>query len=74
MLRVFCFDDYVRFGWVLYDPVKSKENRFILLQQSAQLPGLAELFPVDIAGSLSDRRFRINSNAFTSPAAYQGIL
>ncbi|MEG2566030.1 AAA family ATPase [Hafnia paralvei] len=74
LLREYFFDDYERIGWVLNDPVKSKENRFILLQQSAQLPGLAELFPVDIAGSLSDRRFRINSNAFNSPAAYQGIL
>ncbi|WP_151996001.1 AAA family ATPase [Buttiauxella massiliensis] len=74
LLREYFFDDYERIGWVLNDSSKSKESRFILLQQSAQLPGLAELFPADIASSLSDRRFRINPHAFTSPAAYQGIL
>lgn len=74
LLREYFFDDYERIGWVLNDPAKSKESRFILLQQSAQLPGLAELFPAHIAGSLSDRRFRINPHAFTLPAAYQGIL
>ncbi|MER3384082.1 AAA family ATPase [Pectobacterium aroidearum] len=74
LLREYFFDDYERIGWVLNDTAKSKENRFILLQPSAQLPGLAELFPSDIAGSLSDRRFRINSRAFSSPAAYQGIV
>lgn len=74
LLREYFFDDYERIGWVLNDTEKSKENRFILLQQSSQLPGLAELFPADIAGTLSDRRFRINPLAFTSPAAYQGIV
>jgi len=74
LLREYFFDDYERIGWVLNDSAKSKENRFILLQHSAQLPGLAELFPAEIASSLSDRRFRINFDAFTSPAAYQGIV
>lgn len=74
LLREYFFDDYERIGWVLNDSQKPKESRFILLQHSAQLPGLAELFPADIAASLSDRRFRINPHAFTSPAAYQGIL
>ncbi|ELY5937745.1 AAA family ATPase [Cronobacter malonaticus] len=74
LLREYFFDDYERIGWVLNDPVKTKENRFILLQQSAQLPSLSALFPKDIADSLSDRRFRINEHAFTSAEAYQGIV
>ncbi|EPU3865358.1 AAA family ATPase [Cronobacter turicensis] len=74
LLREYFFDDYERIGWVLNDPVKTKENRFILLQQSAQLPSLSALFPKDIADSMSDRRFRINEHAFTSAEAYQGIV
>jgi 5-methylcytosine-specific restriction protein B len=54
---------------VLNDSVKAKENRFILLQQSAQLPSFSALFPKDIADSLSDRRFRINEHAFASAEA-----
>lgn len=74
LLREYFFDDYERIGWVLNDSVKSKENRFILLQRSAQLPSFSELFPKDIADSLSDRRFRINESAFVSAEAYQGIV
>lgn len=74
LLREYFFDDYERIGWVLNDSVKAKENRFILLQQSAQLPSLSALFPKDIADSLSDRRFRINEHAFASAEAYQGIV
>lgn len=74
LLREYFFDDYERIGWVLNDSVKAKENRFILLQQSAQLPSFSELFPKDIADSLSDRRFRINERAFASAEAYQGIV
>ncbi|ARJ41371.1 hypothetical protein B1H58_04675 [Pantoea alhagi] len=74
LLREYFFDDYERIGWVLNDSVKAKENRFILLQQSAQLPSFSALFPKEIADSLSDRRFRINDNAFASAEAYQGIV
>lgn len=74
LLREYFFDDYERIGWVLNDSVKAKENRFILLQQSVQLPSFSELFPKDIADSLSDRRFRINGRAFASAEAYQGIV
>lgn len=74
LLREYFFDDYERIGWVLNDLVKTKENRFILLQDDAQLTKLAELFPKEISASLSDRRFRINQQAFTSAEAYQGIV
>ncbi|ATA20569.1 5-methylcytosine-specific restriction protein B [Gibbsiella quercinecans] len=74
LLREYFFDDYERIGWVLNDSVKAKENRFILLQRAAQLPSFSELFPKDIADSLSDRRFRINERAFMSAEAYQGIV
>lgn len=74
LLREYFFDDYERIGWVLNDSVKAKENRFILLQPAAQLPSFSELFPKDIADSLSDRRFRINERAFESAEAYQGIV
>ncbi|EMH4163346.1 AAA family ATPase [Pluralibacter gergoviae] len=74
LLREYFFDDYERIGWVLNDSVKAKENRFILLQQSAQLPSLSALFPQDIVDSLSDRRFRINERAFISAEAYQSIV
>ena len=74
LLREYFFDDYERIGWVLNDSVKAKEYRFILLQQSAQLPSFSDLFPKEIAESLSDRRFRINERAFLSAEAYQGIV
>lgn len=59
---------------MLNDSVKVKGNRFVLQEGAAQLPDLTELFPKEIATSLSDRRFRINQQAFTSAEAYQGIV
>lgn len=74
LLREYFFDDYERIGWVLNDPVKSQQDKFIWLQTGDDVPGLSSLFPSSIAGNLTDRRYRINQDAFTSAAAYQGIL
>ncbi len=74
LLREYFFDDYERIGWVLNDPVKAQRDKFIWLQTASDIPGLSTLFPPAIAGNLTDRRFRINQDAFTSAAAYQGII
>lgn len=74
LLREYFFDDYERIGWVLNDPVKSQKDKFIWLQMTSDVPELSTLFPPAVSSNLTDRRFRINQAAFTSAAAYQGIL
>lgn len=74
LLREYFFDDYERIGWVLNDPTKLQEDRFIWLHRGEDAAAVTELFPKNIVTNLSDRRFRINQQAFSSAAAYQGIL
>ncbi len=74
LLKEYFFDDYERIGWVLNDPVKAESDRFISQQTSEHLPALTTLFPAEIAEGLTDRRYRINAQAFTLAAAYQGIV
>lgn len=74
LLREYFFDDYERIGWVLNDSTKLREFRFIWLQKAEDAAAITDLFPANIATNLSDRRFRINHQAFSSAAAYKGIL
>lgn len=74
LLREYFFDDYERIGWVLNDSSKQASDRFIQLQDSAEIPALSKLFPEHIASEILDRRYRINDKSFSSAAAYQGIL
>ena len=59
---------------MLNDPAKAESDRFISQQTSEHLPALTTLFPAEIAEGLTDRRYRINAQAFTLAAAYQGIV
>lgn len=71
LLKEYFFDDFERIAWVLNDNTKSPENRFI---QQGKGRSITELFGGEIAEQLTDRRYHINDSAFTSPAAYQGVV
>jgi len=75
LLQEYFFDDYERIGWVLNDPSKDAENRFIQSHREMQnLPALSKLFSADVVEQITDRRFRINEKAFDKAEAYRGIL
>lgn len=72
LLQEYFFSDWERIGWVLNDPAKPDTARFIKLGGS----GIAvdKLFGAQIAAEIHDRRYNINTAAFSNPAAYQGIM
>lgn len=72
LLQEYFFSDWERIGWVLNDPGKAPENRFIQIGSIERT--IEDLFPNAIARQLNDRRYRINHDAFTNAAAYQGIM
>ncbi|WMC10666.1 AAA family ATPase [Oceanimonas pelagia] len=76
LLQEYFFDDYQRIGWVLNDPAKQPDHRFIVTDEALRdhLPKLDKLFPAEVAEQLLDRRYRINEKAFASAEAYQGIV
>lgn len=72
LLQEYFFADWERIGWVLNDPGKSPAHRFIELENVGT--SVANLFPDAIASQITDRRYRINRNAFMEPETYRGIL
>jgi len=77
LLQEYFFEDYERIGWVLNDPAKPSEHRFITpgtASTNAFTRQLSDLFQGDIAEQLTDNRFRINEDAFDEAAAYQLIV
>lgn len=74
LLREYFFDDYERIGWVLNNSKKRGAVNFIEMGASTDLSKIGDLFPKVIADQIADRRFRINEEAFTSAAAFRGIL
>jgi 5-methylcytosine-specific restriction protein B len=76
LLQEYFFDDYQRIGWVLNDPAKQPDHRFIVTDEALRdrLPRLDKLFPVEVAEQLLDRRYRINERAFARAEAYRGIV
>ncbi|WP_198649919.1 AAA family ATPase [Zobellella maritima] len=76
LLQEYFFDDHQRIGWVLNDPAKHPDHRFIITDEALRdrLPSLQQLFAADIAEQLMDRRHRLNKAAFTNAEAYRGIV
>lgn len=74
LLKEYFFDDYERIGWVLNDPSKAPADRFIRSIDSNNGMSLASLFGDEVSSQLTDRRYRINADAYTRPSAYQGIV
>tara|TARA_R110000851_G_scaffold86648_4_gene188541 strand:- start:18774 stop:19208 length:435 start_codon:yes stop_codon:yes gene_type:complete len=71
LLQEYFFDDWERIGWILNDPEKPEDHRFV--KPGGTTPHTS-LFSSKVAEQISDRRYSINPNAFTLPEAYQGIL
>ncbi|QIL91996.1 AAA domain-containing protein [Microbulbifer sp. SH-1] len=71
LLQEYFFDDWQRISWVLNDQEKAKEDRFIC---SGGEQNLSVLFSADVVEQISDRRFYVNTKAFTQAAAYSGIM
>lgn len=77
LLQEYFFEDYERIGWVLNDPAKAPENKFITpgtTGANAVTRNLTDLFPGEIAEQLTDSRFKINESAFDEAEAYQQIV
>ena len=77
LLQEYFFEDYERVGWVLNDPAKATEHKFITpgtTGANAFTRNLTDLFPGKIAEQLTDSRFRINETAFDEAEAYQQIV
>lgn len=77
LLQEYFFEDYERIGWVLNDPAKAPEHKFIIpgtTGANAFTRNLTELFPGEIAEQLTDNRFKINETAFNKAEAYQQIV
>lgn len=74
LLKEYFFDDFERIGWVLNDSVKQPEHRFVILMSEKGASSLNHLFPNEISERLTDRRYRINTQAFDCVEAYQGIV
>jgi len=77
LLQEYFFEDYERIGWVLNDPDKALEHKFITqgtASANAFTRDLGALFPGAIAAQLTDNRFKVNEDAFDHAEAYQKIV
>lgn len=72
LLQEYFFSDWERIGWVLNDPNKNSDEKFI--QTENLLPELSDLFGNNIDSLVNDRRYQINEKAFSNPKSYQKIL
>jgi 5-methylcytosine-specific restriction endonuclease McrBC GTP-binding regulatory subunit McrB len=72
LLQEYFFADWEKIGWVLNDDSKPEEFRFV--QMLGSKGNLNQLFSSEVAAGLVDRRYRINSAAFSKPEAYKGIF
>lgn len=73
LLQEYFFSDWERIGWVLNDPAKDFEDRFI--QNEKINSTMNQLFPSKVLSQITaDRRYYINADAFSKPQAYKGIF
>ena len=72
LLQEYFFEDWERIHWVLNDHQKSEKFRFI--QQSDSDASLGQLFGKKVGGQISDRRWRINADAFLWKESYEQII
>jgi hypothetical protein len=74
LLEEYFFEDWERIAWVLNDQNKKQPEHRFLKNASADLSSLSNLFGDKVAGSLQDRRWHINEEAFDNIESYRGIL
>jgi 5-methylcytosine-specific restriction protein B len=74
LLKEYFFEDWERIAWVLNDQNKKQPEHRFLKNVSADLSSLSNLFGDKVAGSLQDKRWHINEEAFGNIESYRGIL
>lgn len=72
LLQEYFFSDWERIGWVLNDPAKDSNDKFI--QVDNLTPDVKWLFHDSVTDQIMDRRYRINNEAFNRAKAYAGIV
>lgn len=72
LLQEYFFSDWERISWVLNDIDKPPVAQFIQLENTG-IP-VGSLFSSRVVEEISDRRYRINNEAFSNPEAYRRIL
>lgn len=72
LLQEYFFSDWERIGWVLNDPAKDSNDKFI--QVDNLTPDVKWLFHDSVTDQIMDRRYRINNEAFHRAKAYAGIV
>lgn len=72
LLQEYFFSDWERIGWVLNDPAKDTDDKFV--QVDNLTPNIKSLFHGSVTDQIMDRRYRINNAAFNRPKAYVGII
>jgi len=71
LLQEYFFEDWERICWVLNDHRKKNESDRFIQQPKTDI---TSLFGSDVGGTLQERRWRINEDAFERAEAYSGII
>jgi 5-methylcytosine-specific restriction protein B len=71
LLQEYFFDDWERIRWVLNDHRKNVDSQFIQFGGVSSLDGL---FGGEVSKQLTDRRYRVNVQAFYEPEAYRALV
>ncbi|MBD3654281.1 MAG: AAA family ATPase [Kangiella sp.] len=75
LLQEYFFADWERIGWVLNDiDKKHKLDRFIHLSEDLENEKLSKIFSDKVVSEVSDRRYKINLEAFKRITAYKYII
>lgn len=74
LLQEYFFEDWQRIGWVLNDQHASVNGTEAFIRRPQSELNLADLFGSGVAEKLSDQRWELNHQAFSSLASYQNIV
>ncbi|MCV9918903.1 AAA family ATPase [Pseudomonas sp. BT-42-2] len=74
LLQEYFFEDWERISWVLNDQHANASGSQPFIERPASQADLAELFGRDVAAKVDDRRWLLNSAAFSQRDSYLNIL
>ncbi|MNP55939.1 hypothetical protein D3C76_1506250 [compost metagenome] len=74
LLQEYFFEDWERISWVLNDQHANASGSQPFIERPASQADLAELFGRDVAAKVDDRRWLLNSEAFSQRDSYLNIL